>query len=204
MNHPFIIVIVLAMLTLLYDIYNKKKEKETIDRLTQLLVQQQYQQFDEIVDTIQVRKYFAQFNHLFLKLNKEILANNTEKAEQLMDQLLTIKLSNRQKEAFYSKAFYYFVAKKDYEMVKEYHQRYMNECKNNKEEIDRVYDTIIAKGYRYLDASLQQLANASKPVQIQLYSLIATMYENKNDKQRAEQYTAKLKQLIDEFAENKK
>lgn len=195
-----IIIIVIAAATIGYDIYLKKKENEVVNNLTRLIVNKQYKQFDEIIDSKDVKKYFAKFNHLFLKLNKEVLVNNTEKAEQIMEQLNATKLSNRQKEAFYSKAFYYFIAKEDDNQAKKYHDLYMSSCKNNKEDIDCVFNTMVEKGYKYLDTTLQKLQGANQTTQIQLYSLISTMYENKGDIQKAEEYTDKLKDLIDKIS----
>lgn len=195
-----ILVIVLAVGTIAFDVYQKKKENAIIDNLTQLIINKKYKEFDDIIDSPEIKKHFAKFNHLFLKLNKEILVNNTDKAESIMKQLEEAKLSSRQKEAFYSKAFYYFVAKEDKENATKYHDLYMASCKNNRGEIDRVHDVAINKGYKYLDKTISQLENADDTKKIQLYSLISTMYENKGENEKSEEYLAKLKELIDKIS----
>lgn len=104
----------------------------------------------------------------------------------MFDYFDTVKPSRLQKEAVYTKGFYYYLTNERYDKVEKYYNLLQTvQTKKPNFEVERAYDVFVKNGHQYLEQTLEELKTAedfAKPV---LEGLIARMYENKKDSRMA-------------------
>lgn len=107
------IVVIITVAFLGFDLYIKKQRKKLINKLIQLLISTDFKEFDELIDSNQVKRLIPFFNLKLLEFNSAILRKNKDEARKVFDNLQNKKMSKRQTIEFYGKALNYFIQEKD-------------------------------------------------------------------------------------------
>ena len=166
------------------------------NKFLELFKQGEFDQLDELLNKPVVKYLFMPFNLEYIRLNIALIKDNGEAIDKQIDLLTSMKMTEKQKEDVYLKALNYYVTMGNNDRAKK-----MYECAMTLK--DKVN-----KGYKYLDELEKNLDNCSKDYKVFNCYLVALMYENKNDKKKAEYYhslTEKLKiELNEKIKEEKK
>lgn len=200
MNDSLKIMIVMIVLSIVITIITKyitvKLERQLIDRI----VKKDYQGFDELIKSKKVRYLIKPFNVDFMKLNVAILKEDKKQTDEMFDYFDTVKPSRLQKEAVYTKGFYYYLTNERYDKVEKYYNLLQTvQTKKPNFEVERAYDVFVKNGHQYLEQTLEELKTAedfAKPV---LEGLIARMYENKKDSRMAKKYADQAMRHMEEL-----
>ncbi|MDF9825879.1 hypothetical protein M2475_002260 [Breznakia sp. PF5-3] len=164
-------------------------KKLRFKKILTLLQQQQYDEFDKIVDSWSSRYLFPHFNIEYLKLNSYILRGDESKIDKSFDTLFTIKMTMPQKQDVYMKAFNYYVGLENKHKTKELIEvieGFDNE--EMKKEARTIYDVFILKRSNYIEemeANLKDQDDAEKGI---TEYLLSVQYENKGNRKKAEEY----------------
>jgi hypothetical protein len=174
----------IVLVTIKTNIQNKK-----VNELATLLMQGKYDEFDKLIDSNNYKNKLPILNYFYLKLNKAIILKNAASIEEILNDNNLDKLSNKEKDILYKRAFYYYLNEKDKNKTQKYYELIKQLNRNDFITIDRLYDTYINNGYKYLDDTLKQLSLAKDDnTKAQLELLLSNMYANKKDKDNVEKY----------------
>lgn len=114
MSSLYILLVVIIIVVILgFDLFVKKQRKSLINKLVKLLINKKFKEFDELIDSNQVRRLIPFFNLKLLEFNAAILRKNEEEARKVFDSLQNRKMLKRQMLEFYGKALNYFIQEKD-------------------------------------------------------------------------------------------
>lgn len=194
-----IVAIVIIELVWLYR-GNKTKEK-LLKELNNLLSNEKFDEFDQLIDSKDVMKHFPPYNISYMKLNKAMIQNNPSAINKAFGSF-KFKMNDIQKETVYKRGFYYYLGIEDKRRTDYFYNRLKDMNIKDKISLDIMYDTYIEKGYRYLDEVLANISNLSKEAQAPYIAIIADMYRNKGDKKNADEYEKKAEEYINQLKQN--
>ena len=115
-----------------------------------------------------------------------------------------VRLNSEQKEAVYSQAFDYYLATGDKKKTRKYHKAIMEMNPKDpslKNSIDRMYDIYVKDGYRYLEDTLEELEQVNEDAVPLLEGMIASMYKNKGDQEKYQEYKSASEKHFRELSE---
>ena len=113
-----------------------------------------------------------------------------------------VRLNNTQKQAVYNRAFYYYLSLGDEKKAREYYTQLSEINPKDQETLDIVYDIYIAKGYKYLDKLLGMAEKMDDKQKLANYPLIAEMYRNKGDDEKAVEYDKYISEFNEKLKNN--
>ena len=184
----FVIIAIVAVALL--TIAEKFVARNIEQKLNYFLYNKDFKSYDKLRNQFVTKYLFNPFNLKFSDLNRYGIEGNIEKFEETIHEFNQMRLNKNQKEAVYTKAFYYFMMKKDLENADRYYH-YLKDLDRPEimGNIEVFHDTFIEKGHTYLEQTLTALENANEVEKADLESIIAQMYDNMGDKEKAMQYT---------------
>lgn len=187
-----IIMGILFIFSIAYEVFNKNKTKNYLDQLSEYLMKQDYDKFDELIEDDKIKRNIPIYNRNFLKLNEALMRQDDSRCEELFKTFDSLRMSDTQKVAIYSNGFYYYMNKNNNDEATKYFNllKQTNQYKNN-HVYDRIYDTYILKGYKFLEET-EQLAKDNP----KLLMLVADMYRNKGDDKKADEYEMLTKEKL--------
>ena len=183
-----IIVIGIVLIIALEIIFNLNK-KRIPDKLTQLLLEHRFDEFDALMDKKTTKLFVKAFNYYYLKLNKSIIVKNNKDAQDCFEKLVQMKTNNAQRKSVLFKKFYFYLSLNDKQKAKEAYDNYKELADDDLSDIDIMYDTFILGKATYLDKTLVAYNKAPKEKLPDLDLLLSEMYKNKNDNKNADKYT---------------
>ena len=170
------------------------------NKFLELFKQGEFDQLDELLNKPVVKYLFMPFNLEYIRLNIALIKDNGEAIDKQIDLLTSMKMTEKQKEDVYLKALNYYVTMGNNDRAKKMYECAMTlKDKNLTKRADMTYDIFVNKGYKYLDELEKNLDNCSKDYKVFNCYLVSLMYENKNDKNKADYYrdlTEKLKKEL--------
>lgn len=189
MENMLYIVAGLFALSIVVEVLLSSMKKKASNQLITLLMNHDYEAFDRLINEKRTKFFVPVFNSLMLQFHKATARQDNEELAIVLKKLHAIKMDKHQKIFFYSKAFSYFIANKDEKNVERYY-RLISECEESqaKNYVNMVYDTVIQRGYRYIEDAKHLLEKANEEDKQNILLLIAHMYENKGDKVHAKEY----------------
>ncbi len=200
MNDTLKLLIVVIVLSIVIAIVKKVSSAKLEKQLIQLVVDQDFEGFEELVNSKKARKMIPPFNLDFIKLNVAMLKGNKKEIDRMFDHFDNVKPNKSQKEAVYGKGFYYYLSIEKYDKVEKYYNLLVKlENVKSMREFDRAYDTYVKNGHKFLAETLEELKTApdfSKPV---LEGMISRMYENKKDEKMAKKYADRAIRHMEEM-----
>lgn len=198
-NWMLIAVIVLAGFTIITPFVEGRMRKKLLDELAELLMSGRLDEFDQIANTKKAKRLIRPFNLDFMKLNGAIMKGNKEEIEACLDRFENVRLNTEQKSAVYNRAFYYYLTNAETEKAETYYKRIAENRKEDlNDEVERLYDTYVLGGFKYLQQTEEAWEQASENMKPTLEALLAKMYENKGDIKQAEKYTELLKKRFEQ------
>lgn len=181
-------VVVLFVLSIVLPKYFRKRY---LDRLSAYLIQKDFVAFDELIEQKQMKWIFAPFNLDFMKLNRALAANDPVLIQAAFDRFDHCHLSPKQEEAVYYHGFYYYASVQNRQQAQKYGRLYAGlkgADASVKEEMRKYYDVFVNGSYAYLEECQRLLENAQETDRLKLSVLLAKMYENKGDREKAKTY----------------
>ncbi len=193
MNDALKLLIVVIIFSIVMAVVRKYSSAKLEKQLVKLLVDKDYEGFEELIDSKKVRNLILPFNIDFMKLNVAMIKEDKKEIDEMFEKFDYVKPSKAQKEAVYVKGFYYYLSNENYEKVEKYHNL-LSKLKSEESmyEYDRAYDIYVKKGSRYLEETLEELKTAPDYYKPVLEGLISSMYENKNDEKMAKMYADRV------------
>lgn len=181
---PIIGVVLFIVLSFLY----RKQKQQIIDKLTGYLVIGDIDNFDSLYNSKKTKIFVNRFNLDLVVLNKYIIENNKGLINKKLKEFDKYRLNNKQKEALYKKAFYYYVGIEDKDNSKEYFERIEKLKITDIDNIERIFDVYINDGNKYLEKTLEEVNFLPISKKSALESMISRMYYNVEDYTNAEKY----------------
>ncbi|TDW20578.1 hypothetical protein EDD63_11244 [Breznakia blatticola] len=197
MNYVIIAFVVVALSTIVIQVLKRTQFK----KLLTYLQTGDFKTFEAKIDTPLMKYLYPQFNRDYLRLNAYVLQGDEKKIEAGLQKLLSYKMSKKQKEDVYMKAFNYYVgvekpgkAKEALDLVKTLDHPAMEA------EAQRIYDIFMMKKSNYIDEMLEQFEMQDSTAKGVTAYLLSVQYENKGDKANAKKYADISKNLMEKNA----
>lgn len=175
---------VLIVISVMWEIYKKRMGKKVSNQLLEALYSGEFDVFDRLLADKRTQRMIPLFNREFLKLNKVLLQGDRRQVTEKLKEFDAAAMSREQAAAVHSKAFYFFLSCEDKKnATKYYHLLKENKTFQDHKNLERIYDTYILKGYRYLEE-----VEAEAGEDPFLLSMTADMYLNKGDRENFQKY----------------
>lgn len=114
MNSLVIVLILAAGAALMYFQYRQRQTVKALsDRLSRLLMEGRYDEFEELLRDRNTRVNLSDYNLQYLAFTEAVLLNRKKEADKAFDAMPGLRVNNTQKAAFYSRAMPYYAEKKD-------------------------------------------------------------------------------------------
>ena len=205
---PVTIVLLVITVVLLVgnELFRRIAEKKITDKLTKLFLEGDFDALDKELDKKLTRYLVPPFNLDYLRLNEALAKGKKKEIDAQFEHFEHVRLNNNQKQLIDSNAFYYYVGNKDEKNARKYYERINASglADEDKKVYSRLYDTYILKGYRYLEETEKELLEAKEKEKAPLEALLAVMYENKGDKEKAQAYYRKVEEFSRRMEESVK
>ena len=171
---------------------------KAIQRMTNLLQLHEYELYDQIRNGRITMFVVPHVNLRYFDLTKAILKNDVKSADKLMEIFKSLKMTRKQKENIYCRAFYFYLSNKQYEQSSMCHDEIMNiNNASSQAEIDLLYHVYVLKDDLYLEDLLAQYEKVDSENKANVAGLIAEIYSNKNDKENYNKYLNVVKEELD-------
>ena len=202
MNKYLIITIILAVRLFGYDFYLNWKRKSIMNKLADLLMKGEIQEFEAMTERKDVKRLVPPFNLDFMKLNRAMLSGDKKKTIEAFDTFKDKKLNDAQKREIATRGFNYFLTEKNDKRVAYYKDQInsLADTKDNialKEEVNNYYDICIDKKTGKLKELLRKNDELEEKYRSVNEFLIATIYETLGDKEKQEEYMALSRQHME-------
>ena len=164
-------------------------KRKTYNELVNLLEKQDYRKFDELIKSTKVKFLFPPFNIDYIKLNRYILAQDRNNTDMMFETLIKHRLNKKQKQEVYMKGFNYYISLDIKPKAKEFYDLIQSlDNAQIKRETERLYDTYVLDGYKFLDEMLDELDEVDETYRGPNEYLISLMYKNKGDEAKSKEY----------------
>lgn len=198
MNWMLIFVFGMAVIMLIMPLIEGKMRKNLMNELADLMMTGKFAEFDEKINLRKTRRLIRPFNLDYMKLNCAIMKGDQEAVEKCFDRFDQVRLNTEQKSAVYMRGFYYYLTLEDLKKTELYYKKMAeNRVEDCNEEIERLYDTYVLGGIKYLRQTEEALKQASENEKPALEALLVKLYENKGDSKLAEEYEKRFKSHFD-------
>ena len=154
------IILVILFLFALSIVIPKRLRSRLAGELSSCLMTRDFDQFDRLIEKRSAQFVFDPFNIDFMKLNAALVKQDPAEIDRRFADFDQCRLNDKQKEAVYYNAFYYYVACSDIAKVKQYGNRLLNlaTCSETlKAETQKYYAVMIDHSYADLDEDLARL-----------------------------------------------
>ena len=190
MKDGIVFIIITACVFLAVEIISRIMQKRYADKLTELLMEQRFEEFDGMIDSLPVRLFVYPFNRDYLKLSRHQLAGNTGRVSELFEKFKGKGMSNAQKKDIYLQAFNHYLSKGDYKECRYYHDE-INKLKDADSIIQAVnttFDIVVDKKTDMLDDLLKETKELPENRRGINEMLISQIYMNLGEKKKSQDY----------------
>lgn len=200
MKWTVIVTAALFIVSIILQFIRTKKGKEYSEKLADLIIKQQYDEFYKMCEDSNIKKYVHPFNIDYMKLNAAMMQNSFEKVNESLDGFEKVRLNKKQKEAVYSNAFNYYVYKENKKGAQRCYDKLKEDNLTESNGIEMLYNTYVEEKYDFLDELMNMYEQAETTREkFQMEPYLIRMFENKKDSENAEKYKELLKQHIEEL-----
>ena len=185
------ILICLVMLVFALSLIPNTLSKKYLSKLTDLLLNEQFDEFYELINSKKIQYLIPTYNKEYLLLNSYILKKNEDKVKETYNNIFNMKLSKKQERVIYLEAFNYYCNSKDREMIdKIYNHIQTFDEEDIKKENKRVYDICVLKQANHIEEMEEEYKQTqNKNIAMMLY----LQYRNINDKKNMKKYEELIK-----------
>lgn len=195
-NYVLIAGVVAFAIASLFFILKKIQSKN----LNNLLLSKQFAVFDKQVNSKLSKILFSKFTLLNYQLSKAFLVSDTKQIESLFVEIDRGNINPKARKNIYMQAFNYYIAANNQEQSKFYLDK-IEEMKDPdfSQEANIIYDVYMNKGDQYLDLLLNKIENTEEVYAGIDEFLVSKIYENRNDKKKANEYLSRSRQHLKEM-----
>ncbi len=196
---------VLAAVSLIYLALTITSGNRIEKQLVDLLARRDFSAFEKLLADPRTVRNVRPYNQDILRLNAAVMKGDKKKIDEAFDRFDNARLNAAQQEAVYTQAFEYYQAIGDKKKVKKYHGLIMGMNSKDdslKNSVDRMYDIYQKGGYRYLEDTLEELEEANEDMMPILEGMIASMYKNKGDMKKYQEYRDLAEKHLKEVKED--
>ena len=189
-----ILFLVAFALIVIFEIARRVLTQRQADKLMKLFLSGDFEAFDKEMDSKMTKYFVHPFNQDFMKMNSYLARGDEKKTLEIFERFDKVRLTEQQKELVYRNAYYYFVGKADAKKARKYYSALLEitHDEEEKKSMDIMYDTYVDKGYKFLEETEKKLKDAEGQESIRLKALLAMMYANKGDDEKAKKYYAEI------------
>lgn len=158
-----------------------------------------FKEFDEYVETREVKRALPPFNIEYIKMNAAIMANNGKKFEKSLENLTSKKLNDKQKREVYLNGFNYYIDKNDKKNSQKYKNLLLNISGIDSDlvkYVNRLYDIKVEKKSDCLKELLSELESNEVKNKASHYLLVAEIYKNLNDDSNYKKYIELYQEIM--------
>lgn len=165
--------------------------KSYTSKLTDLLLNNEYDEFNKLINSKIVKLILPTYNREYILLNSYLILDNFDKVKEQYNKIFNLKLSKKQERIVYLEAFNYFYSKNDRDMVDKVHNHIQTfEEEDIRKENQRIYDICVLKKANHIEEMEEEYnKNNNKDLAMMLY----LQYKNINDDINAKKYKELMK-----------
>ena len=208
MNTNIIItaVIVLFLFYLGMEYYLKQRTKKNTMRLANLLLKQDYAEFDKLVKDPQIQETVSPYQRNLLSFNSYLARNDGKNANLAFAQMNQLNLMSQQKINFYGSAQNYYIEQKDQKRAAICHDKLETVRKHDdeKEYFNTIYQVMMKNDVSYQKAIEQRLNHEPDYRKLPDLYLLIHIYQIKKDHQRAKECQELADKLLKKMQTEKK
>lgn len=173
---------------IMYYFYGVLRGNRICNRLSNMLVENKYEDFNKLADSKLAKRYANPFTLNFLKLNSAISQKDDKQVKTMLEYFEKEKPNKMQASAIYNRVFYYHVAKGNYDEAKTIYKKMLDRNIMTDNRIKYVFDTYCESGFEYIDELEELIKTLKEDEKTEYYALLADMYKNKKDLDKSEKY----------------
>ena len=181
------------------QLFQRKKKNDIFKKLSACISKRDFESFEKLIDDDQTKRLFPIYNRNFMKLNEAFMKDDRKAIKEAFESFSGLRMNKMQKEALYKRGFYYYLSAKDKANTKEYYDLLLELGVPDEEMIRVMYDTYIEKGYAYLERILEECGKAEGDDKMPYYALLADMYRNKGEEEKAKEYEGMIAEAGDQI-----
>ncbi len=187
------VIIVVSLGVFAFETIGKRR---ILSRLQRMLADGDFEGALRMLDGKLPQVLFPRYNYLFMRLNALVALDRPKEVAQLVDDVLAMRLPDRQRIAVLVKAFDYFVEKGDKKRAK----GLLASIDQTDDEMARrachmAYDIFVSRSSQYIDDFERALDGASDADRLRMMQLLAVQYENRGDHEAARRYASQAEDL---------
>lgn len=201
MKNMIIVIVLFVVIVIIVPIVAKKFIS---DKLATYIMTHDFEKFDKLVNSFITKMAIQPFNIDYLKMNKALATNDRKEIDGAFKTFDDKRLNDKQKEAVFSNAYYYYISIED----KTHSNKYLKELlkletlpNEVKDDLKLAYELNIERSSDKLEETLAKYEKAQSPQErVRLEALIAKMYDNKGNKAKAKEFEELVARHIEELA----
>lgn len=193
----FIILIVIFSAVCAYLLFANFYGNYLLNKMSGMLMTGKIEEFERMEKDKKTKRFIKPFNLDYIVTNKYMFIDDIKQVRKSIEKFENVNLNNKQKVAIYQRLYYYFLSKGDDIYTKKCYSK-LNEISsfNGKKKIDITYNTYIENGYKYEEEVLVLLNKANENEKLEHVALLADIYQNKGDANKANEYKEIIKKAI--------
>jgi len=164
-------------------------KRRNFQLLLKYLEQRNYDAFFSLLDTRFMKFAYPLYNQRYMKLNAYLLMENHEETQNLLDTMLSMRTTKKQRTDLVGKAFHYYVRQNDQMHAKQMLEEiktWNNAAMTRESQI--IYDVFLLKQDQYIEEMEQRLATAKGIKKGFLEFVLSRQYENRGDQNKSLYY----------------
>lgn len=188
--------IIILLLCIFLLLYSELKKRKTVSLLEHYLQSGEFGDYLTLLDSTFVTLVFPKFNRLYMRLNAYLFMDDEKNALKLLDIMLKMKVSKKQRVDLIVKAFNIYIEQNQYDKAEKLLDEIKTFDKDIHLECKKTFDIFALKKYHYIKEMEDKLSEVSGVNLGFLEYLLSIQYENKGDHKKSEYYLEKSKKHI--------
>ena len=192
-------IVAIALLLLLINFGRKYIVKYVSSNLTDYLYNGDFDNFEKLINKWYTKYLIHPFNIDFLKLSEALIKQDSKQIEKCLEVFENTTITDKQKQAIYQKAFFYYLQEDNHTKLKKYYKLIKNlEDKTLFNNIDDIYKIVVDKDVTLL-SKYENIYNENNNNSMAAY-LLYNIYKNSDDSKNANKYLNIFNELVEKGA----
>lgn len=198
MDYTILVLAICFIISLLIAITFIKLKRKKFIKLNSLLIEQNYQQFDSEINSLQTKFFFNKHEKLTFLINRALMTENESEINNLIEVAIKNKMPNNKLTYLLMGSFNYYISKKNQKQS----SMLLNLIKKHGnakiiEEAEIMYSIYILKNDNYLEILLDRIEERDVAYRGVDEFLISEIYKNKNEHKLAKKYEDLAKEHLE-------
>lgn len=192
-------IIAIGLLLLLINFGRKYIVKYVSSKLTDYLYNGDFDNFEKLINKWYTKYLIHPFNIDFLKLSEALIKQDSKQIEKCLEVFENTTITDKQKQAIYQKAFFYYLQEDNHTKLKKYYKLIKNlEDKTLFNNIDDIFKIVVDKDVTLL-SKYESIYNENNNNSMAAY-LLYNIYKNLDDSKKANKYLERFNELVEKGA----